>query len=195
MKNIDTFLLLLSFSLNSCGQKYKYPGPVEIRTYQIGQKVDTALFKKHSKVYFPNYLDGWTMDNIDKLPEKYAGLPIAIWLLKSDSSVALTLLNDIVLNITVSYMKEEEKEKMDKMFTDKFGAGGKEKSYEQTHPLQSWITYWHLKTWETKDAVAQIGNSNMRKPKDPAPTNLKWNLAYSDFVLEDKIISDYKNKK
>lgn len=195
MKNISTLLILLTFALASCGQKYKYPGPIEIRTFKIGDKVDTSLFKKHSDVYFPNYLDGWTMDNFDKLPEKYSGLPIAVWQLKNDSSIALTLLNDIVLNITVSYMKENEKEKFSKMFADKFGADGKEKSYEETHPLQSWITYWNLKTWETKDAIAQIGNSDMRKPKDPVPTDIRWNLAYSDFILEDKIIRDYRNKK
>lgn len=40
------------------------------------------------------------MENYDKLPEKYKELPIAIWALKSDSSIALTLLNDIVLKIT-----------------------------------------------------------------------------------------------
>jgi hypothetical protein len=195
MKNISTFLILLTLTLTSCGQKYKYPGQVEIRNFKIGDKVDTSLFKKHSDVYFPNYIDGWTMDNYDKLPEKYKGLPIAIWQLKRDSSIALTLLNNIILNITVSYMKEDEKEKFSNMFTAKFGADGESKSYEETHPLQAWITYWNLKTWETKDVIAQIGNSDMRKPHDSPPTNVRWNLAYSDFTLENKIISDYKNKK
>jgi hypothetical protein len=193
MKNITIPLLLLTFA--ACGQKYKYPGQVEIRTFKIGDKVDTSLFKKHSNVYFPNYLDGWTMDNFDKLPAKYEGLPIAVWQLKSDSGIALTLLNNIVLNITVSYMKEDEKENFSAMFTNKFGANGEERSYEEKHPLQAWITYWNLKTWETKDAVAQIGNSDMRKPKDPLPTKISWNMAFSDFVLEDKIVADYRNKK
>jgi hypothetical protein len=194
MKNISILLILSVFALTSCGQKYKYPGQLEIRTYKIGDKVDTTLFKKYGDLYFPNYLDGWTMDNIDKLPEKYKGLPIAIWQLKSDSGIALTLLNDIVLNITVSYVKEDEKEKLTKYVTEKFGTGGNQKSYEETHPLQSWITYWNLKTWETKDVIFQMGNSDMRKPKDPIPTNIHWNLAYSDFVLENKIINDYRKK-
>ncbi len=194
MKNI-LFLFFLTFAFTFCGQKYKYPGQVEIRNFKIGDKVDTSLFKKYSNVYFPNYLDGWTMENFDKLPEKYRELPIAIWQLKTDSSIALTLLNNIVLNITVSYLKKDEKEKISKMFMDKFGAEGEEKSYEETHPLQAWITYWNLKTWETKDVIAQIGNSDMRKPKDPVPTDITWNLVYSDFILENQIINDYKNRK
>jgi len=194
MKKAFTLLILLVVALTSCGQKYKYPGEVEIKNFKIGEKVDTTLFKKHGDLYFPNYLDGWTMDNFDKLPNKYKGLPIAIWQLKSDSSIALTLLNDVVLNITVSYMKEDEKEKFSKMFTDKFGADAKEKSYEENHPLQAWITYWNLKTWETKEAVAQIGNGDMRKPEDPIPKDLRWNLAYSDFILENTIINDYRKK-
>jgi hypothetical protein len=194
MKKSSTLLILLVFALTSCGQKYKYPGSLEIRTYKIGDKVDTTLFKKHGDLYFPNYLDGWTMDNFDKLPEKYNGLPIALWQLKSDSSIALTLLNDIVLNITVSYMKEAEKEKMTKYATEKFGADGNQKSYEETHPLQSWITYWDLKTWEMNDVIFQIGNSDMRKPEDPIPKDISWNLAYSDFILENKIINDFRKK-
>lgn len=182
------------FSLTSCGQKYSYPGQLEIRSYKIGDKVDTTLFKKHGDLYFPNYLDGWTMDNFDKLPKKHKGLPIALWQLKSDSSIALTLLNDIILNITVSYMKEAEKEKMTKYATEKFGADGNQKSYEETHPLQAWITYWDIKTWETKDVIFQIGNSDMRKPEDPIPADIRWNLAYSDFILENKIINDYRKK-
>jgi len=132
------------------------------------------------------------MNNFDQLPDKYKGLPIAIWQLKSDSAVALTLINDIVLNITVSYMTVDEKDSISKMLNEKFGADGKIKSYEQTHPLQSWITYWNLITWETKDVIVQIGNSDMRKPKDPEPTNMKWNLTYSDFLIENRVIDDFK---
>lgn len=195
MKNSLSLIICLTIFLTACGQKYKYPGKLEVRGYQIGQKVDTTLFKKHGDLYFPNYLDGWDYDNFDQLPEKYKGLPIAIWQLKSDSAIALTLLNDIVLNITVSYMNEDEKNELVNELNEKFGADGKEKSYEQTHPLQSWITYWNLKTWETKDVIFQIGNSDMRKPDDPEPKDMKWNLAYSDFSIENKIISDYRNKK
>jgi len=194
MKSISLFLILLTLVLTSCGQKLNYPGQLEIRTYKIGDKVDTTLFKKFGDFYFPNYLDGWTMDNSSHLPAKYKGLPIAIWQLKSDSSIALTLLNDKILNITVSYMKVEEKERLSKMIVEKFGGDGKSKSYEETHPFQSWITYWNLKTWETTDAIFQIGYSDMRKPEDPIPTDLRWNLVYSDFILESKIINDYKKK-
>jgi hypothetical protein len=188
-----TFLLAIAFT--SYAQKYNYPGEIEIRNFKIGDQVDTALYKKLGDLYFPNYLDGWTMFNFDKLPRKYSGLPIAIWELKSDSGIVLTLLNDIILNITVSYIKEDEKDQFCKMFVARFGAGGKEKLYKERHPLQAWITYWNLKTWETNDVIAQIGYSHMRMPKDPAPTTITWNLAYSDFILENKIISDYKNKK
>jgi len=195
MKNSLSLIVCLTIFLTACGLKYKNPGKLEVRDYQIGQKVDTTLFKKHGELYFPNYLDGWDYNNFDQLPEKYKGLPIAIWQLKSDSAIALTLLNDVVLNITVSYMNEDEKNDLVNEMNEKFGADGKEKSYEQTHPLQSWITYWNLKTWETKDVIFQIGNSDMRKPDDPEPKDMKWNLAYSDFSIENKIISDYRNKK
>jgi antitoxin component YwqK of YwqJK toxin-antitoxin module len=128
------------------------------------------------------------------LPEKYPGLPIEIWELKSDSGIALTLLNNIILNITVSYMTESEKDKISAMVTNKFGNDGVIKTYEETHPLQEWITYWNLKTWETSDVIFQIGSSSMRKPKDPQPLNVSWNLAYSDFKIENKIIADYKSQ-
>lgn len=194
MKNIITLLIILTTTLFSYGQKYSYPGQLEIRSYKIGDKVDTTLFIKYGELYFPNYLDGWTMNNFDKLPEKYNGLPIALWQLKSDSSIALTLLNDIILNITVAYMKEDEKEEITKYATEKFGAEGLQKSYKETHPLQTWITYWDLLTWETNDVIFQIGNSDMRKPEHPIPTDLRWNLAYSDFILENKIINDFRKK-
>lgn len=194
MKNIFTLLIILTTTLICFGQNYNYPGQIEIRGYNIGNQVDTLIFKKLGDLYFPNYLDGWTMDNFDKLPPKYYGLPIALWQQKSDSSIALTLLNDIILNITVSYMKEDEKEKMVAFATEKFGADPDLKSYEENHPLQSWITYWNLITWETNDVVFQMGNSDMRKPEHPIPTDIRWNLAYSDFVLEQKIINDFRKK-
>ncbi len=178
----------------ACGQGYKYPGQLEIRGYRIGNKVDTSLFTKQGNLYFPNYLDGWTMNNVDKLPKKYKGLPIGIWQLKNDSAIVLTLLNNVIMNITVSHMNEEEKEKLSKILVQKFGADGQQKSYQETHPLQSWITYWNLKTWETKDVIFQIGNSDMRKPNDPVPNDTRWNLAYSDFILENKIINEYNKK-
>jgi len=194
MTRILIFIFLSTLELTSFGQKYNYPGQLEIKTYKIGQKVDTTFFVNKGNLYFPNYLDGWTMDNSDQLPEKYHGLPIAIWQLKSDSSIALTLLNNVILNITVSYMTELEKEKFSTMGTNKFGNDGVVKTYQETHPLQEWITYWNLITWETPDVIFQIGNSNMRKPKDPEPINVIWNLAYSDFQIENKIIGDYKKQ-
>jgi antitoxin component YwqK of YwqJK toxin-antitoxin module len=194
MTKILTIIFISTLALTSCVQKYNYPGQLEIKTFKIGQKVDTILFVKKGNLYFPNYLNGWTMDNYDQFPEKYHGLPIAIWQLKSDSSLALTLLNNIILNITVSYMTALEKDKFSAMVTNKFGNDGVTKTYQETHPLQEWITYWNLKTWETKDVIFQIGNSNMRKPEDPEPTTGFWNLAYSDFKIENKIIDDYKKQ-
>jgi hypothetical protein len=192
MKKIALLFLISTLCLIACGQGNQYPGKLEIRGYSIGGKVDTTLFEKQGNLYFPNYLDGWTMNNVSQLPEKYKGLPISMWQLKSDSSIVLTLLKDVVMNITVSYMKADEKEKLSKILTEKFGAAGKQKSYEESHPLQSYITYWNLKTWETKDVIFQIGNSDMRMPDAPIPTDIRWNLVYSDFVLEHKIINDYK---
>jgi hypothetical protein len=189
-----TLLILIIFALTSCGQKYKYPGQLEIKTYKIGDRVDTTLFKKYQDLYFPNYLDGWTMDNVSQLPEKYYGLPIAIWQSKQDSSIALTLLNDIILNITVSYLTDAEKVQMQNMFTDKFGGKEKQKSYEQTHLLQDRITYWSLLTWETKDVIVQIGNSEMRKPNQSPRKEISWNMVYSDFLLEDKVINNFKQR-
>ncbi|WP_316785339.1 hypothetical protein [Pedobacter frigiditerrae] len=194
MKKTVILLLILTSFLMACGQGYKYPGQLEIRGYRIGNKVDTSLFTKQGNLYFPNYLDGWTMNNVDKLPKKYKGLPIGIWQLKNDSAIVLTLLNNVIMNITVSHMNEEEKEKLSKILVQKFGADGQQKSYQETHPLQSWITYWNLKTWETKDVIFQIGNSDMRKPNDPVPNDTRWNLAYSDFILENKIINEYNKK-
>lgn len=194
MTKLLTFIFISTLALTSCGQKYNYPGQLEIKTFKIGQNVDTTLFVNKGNLYFPNYLDGWTMDNYDQLPEKYHGLPIAIWQLKSDSSIALTLLKNTVLNITVSYMAALEKEKFSALAKNKFGADGITKTYEETHPLQEWITYWDLKTWETPNVILQIGNSDMRKPKDSKPTNVTWNLAYSDFKIENKIVDDYKKQ-
>ena len=194
MTKILTLIFISTWALSSCGQKFKYPGQLEIKGFKIGQVVDTTLFINKGTLYFPNYLDGWTIDNYDQLPEKYHGLPIAIWQLKSDSSIALTLLNNIVLNITISYMKELEKEKFSTMVTNKFGNEGVFKSYRESHPLQEWITYWNLTTWETSEVIVQIGNSNMRKPKDPEPTSVTWNLAYSDFKIENIIVSEYKKQ-
>lgn len=194
MKLITLLLILLIISFISCSQKHKYPGQFELKGYKIGDRVDTILFKKYEDLYFPNYLDGWTMDNVSQLPEKYHGLPIAIWQSKKDSSIALTLLNDYVLNITVSYLTDAEKVKLQTMFTDKFGADGKQKSYEETHPLQDWITYWNLITWKTNDVIVQLGNSEMRKPGQSPGKEIRWNLVYSDFLLENKVINDFKGK-
>lgn len=193
MRKIWALIFLYTYALTSYGQNYNYPGQLEIKSFKIGQKVDTTLFVKIENLYFPNYLDGWNMNNFSQLPEKYHDLPIAIWQLKRDSSIGLTLLSNIVLNITVSYMAEDEKEKFSTMASTKFGADGVIKSYQQTHPLQSWITYWHLKTWETPDVIFQIGHSHMRQPEDPEPSNISWNLAYSDFQFENRIIAEYKN--
>lgn len=173
---------------------YGYPGELEIKGFKIGQTVDTAIFNKLGDVYFPNYLDGWNYENFNQLPEKYSGLPIAFWQLKTDSTVALTLLDNIVLNITISYLNEAEKDEIVKEMDGKFGARGNMEIYEETHPLQSWITYWELITWETRDVIFQIGNKHMRKPKDAKPKDVKWNLGYSDFKIENKVISDYERK-
>ena len=71
MKNITTFLFFLTTILTSSAQQDNYPGEFEIRTYKIGDKVDINLFQKHDDLYFPNYLNGWNIENFDKLPEKY----------------------------------------------------------------------------------------------------------------------------
>lgn len=194
MKKIFILFITSISSLTVYGQNYKYPGQLGIRGYRIGQKVDTTNFKKYGNLYFPNYLDGWTVNNVNELPKKYAKLPISIWQLKSDSSVALTLLDNVIMNITISYIKKEEKEKLSNMLTEKFGADGQQKAYEQSHPLQSWITYWDLTTWETKDVIFQIGNSDMRMPNDPVPKDIRWNLVYTDFIIENKIINEYRER-
>lgn len=188
------FLIILSTVLIASAQTKNYPEKLEIRGYKIGDKVDISLYKKQGDLYFPNHLHGWTMNNVDKLPEKYKGLPVAIWKLNSDSSIVFTLLNNTIINITVSYLKEAEKEKLSKIVTERFEIDGKKKSYKETHPFQSWITYWNLKTWETNDVIFQLGTSNMRKANDPIPKNVLWNLVYSDFILENKIINNYKEK-
>lgn len=188
------FICLTVIFSPSFGQNYNDPGQLVIGGFKIGDKIDTTQFKKYDDLYFPNYLDGWTMENSSQLPDKYKGLPIAIWQSKSDSAVALTLLNDMVLNITVSYLTKVEKDSIEDKLNEKFGTDGKKKSFEQTHPFQSWITYWDLKTWETEDVIVQIGNSHMRKPKDPEPKNIRWNLVYSDFRLESEVINSYKKK-
>ncbi|MBC8051673.1 MAG: hypothetical protein H7Y13_01270 [Sphingobacteriaceae bacterium] len=192
MKSITTVLFLLTLPLLSCGQTSKYLGELELRTYKIGDKVDIKKFKKYANLAFPDHLDGWTMSNSDKLPKKYAGLPISIWQNKKDSGIALTLIDNIILKITISNIKDDEKDRITKMVSEKFGFEGKVKSYEESHPLQAWITYWNLVTWETNEAIFQIGNSDMRMPTAPIPKSMLWNLVYSDLVLESKILADYK---
>lgn len=189
------FLILILIPLYlSCSPNYKNPGKLEIRGFEIGDKVDTSLFKKYRNLYFPNHLDGWNYDNVSNLPKRYQGLPIGIWLLKADSTIALTLIEDIILKITISHISQEEKENLEKEMNFKFGGEGKNQKYEESHPLQSWVTYWNLKTWETSDVIFQMGTADMRKPKDPEPNEYKWNLVYSDLKLEDKIIEKYKKK-
>src|SRR5882724_7793934 len=111
MKTWILMVTLLITKLNALSQAYKSPGELEFRSFKIGDEVNTTLFKKYRDVCFPNYLDGWTMKNVEELPAKYKGLPIAIWQLKSDSSIALTLCKEVVLNITISYITDEEKKK------------------------------------------------------------------------------------
>ena len=179
---------------NSFTPVYKYPGNLKFRSFQIGEKVDTSEFKKRGNLYFPNYLDGWTTQNYSQLPDEYNGLPIAIWQSKHDSTINLTLLNNIILKITVSYMTNDEKQKVSKMLTKKFGTDGKITAYEELNPLQEYVTYWNLKTWETKDVIVQIGNYDMKKSTDTRTTDAKWSLVYTDLLLESKIINDYKKK-
>lgn len=173
---------------------YKYPGNLKFRSFQIGEKVDTNEFKKRGNLYFPNYLDGWTTENYNQLPDEYKDLPVAIWQLKHDSTINLTLLNNIILKITISYMTNDEKQRVSKMLTRKFGNDGKITAYEELHPLQEYVTYWNLKTWETKDVIVQIGNYDMRKPTDIKRNYAKWSLVYTDFLLEGKIINNYRKK-
>lgn len=194
MRTIAILSILLFFAVTSCGQNDPYPGQFTIKTHQIGDRVDTTLFSKIQDLYLPNHLDGWTMANVSQLPEKYAGLPIAIWQSKQDSSIALTLLDNVVLNISVSFLTDAEKVEMQNMFASKFGRKAKQKSYEETHPLQDWITYWNLLTWETKDVIVQIGNSEMRKPNQSPRKEIRWNMVYSDFLLEEKAIDEFKQK-
>ena len=135
MRNITTIIFFLIFALTTYGQKYQYPGPLEFKNFKIGQKIDTTLFKKYNNDHFPNYLNGWKIEN-ENQREKYIGLPIATWIQKSDSSIALTLLNDKVLSIIVSYITETEKNKITSKLIQKLGADGVQELYEETHPLQ-----------------------------------------------------------
>jgi len=93
-----SFLVVAIFTLTlgSYGQKYKYPGPLQIRDYKIGDKVDTSLFIKYEHMYLPNFLDGWTMDNYVQTPEyegllRYQGYPVAVWKMKKDTNIVMTL--------------------------------------------------------------------------------------------------------
>jgi hypothetical protein len=194
MKYILHLSIFLSISLTACGQNYTNPDSLEFDTFEIGDKVDITLFSMYKELYFPNYLDGWTMENVTQLPSKYKGLPIAIWSLKSNSNIVLTLLDNRILNITQSNLTIDEKIAISKSMVEKFGDNPKKKSYEESHPLQAWITYWELETWETKDIIVQIGNSDMRMPNDSKPKEIRWNLVYSNFILENKIIEEYKKK-
>src|SRR5436190_1157766 len=46
----------------------------------------------------------------------------------------------------------------------------------------------------TKDFPLQFGNSEMRKPNQSPRKEIRWNLVYSDFLLENKVINDFKEK-
>lgn len=186
------YILLLLFCVTTYSQNYVYPGQLEIRKFKIGDHVDKKQFTKLEDLYFPNYLDGGTMQNTAELPEKYEGLPIAMWQLKNDENIVLTLLDNVILNIVVSNIEDKERKEIIEMITKKFGGEGKNNSYQETHPLQSYITFWNLYTWETKDVIFQIGTSIMRSPNESIPNDLKSNLVYSDFILEKQIIDTYK---
>ena len=188
------FIFVLLTSTVFAQEANQYPGVFSFRGHKIGNQVDTTLFTKLENLYFPNYLDGWNYDNCSSLPNKYKGLPIAIWQSKTDSSIVLTLLNNIVINVTVSFMSDSEKGQIAKELNDKFGFEGKVNSYQQPHPLQAYVTYWDLITWKTSDVIVQIGHSNMRMPNESEPKVIKWNMVYSDFILENQIIRDYKKK-
>ena len=189
------FLFFCSLVLRTVNaQESTYPGTFDFKSYRIGQRIDTSSFTKFKELYFPNHLDGWNYDNITRLPKKYEGLPIAIWQSKSDSSVALTLLEDRILNIIISFLSESEKSEIVQELNTRFHSKMKFDSYEQEHPLQSWITYWNLETWETRNVIVQIGNSDMRMPNQPEPEEKSWNLVYSDFKIESQIIEEYKNR-
>lgn len=193
-KNIVIFFSLFLFCFVSFAQEFMCSGELSIRGYSIGNKVDTNLFDKLGDLYFPNYLDGWTMDNFDKLPEKYKGLPVAIWKHKTDSDVALTLLNNTVLNITISNIQEKERDSLSGVFFGEFGIKGIQKEYKEFNLLQNYITYWSLLTWEIDSVIIQIGTISMRKPNGKIPTKVFWNLVYSDFKLESIIIDTYCRK-
>jgi len=103
MRKILTFLFISTFALTSCAQKSNYPGQLEIKGFKIGQEVDTTLFIKKGNIYFPNYLDGWTMDNYDQLPEKYHGLKIAIFSPSLSGDLGIYTLNgQLILKENVS---------------------------------------------------------------------------------------------
>ena len=185
-------IMMLALVITACSQSNKIIEPLQFRGFKIGDKVDTALYKKIGDLsYFPNYLDG----NADELPSQYKGLPIATWQSKKDSSIMLTLLKDIVFKIIISYLSDEEKNQIPKTLTEKFGFDGVNKSYQEKHPLQSYIAFWDLKTWETKDVIVQIGNGDLRLPDEPKPIKATWNLVYTDLLLEKKIITDFKSKQ
>jgi hypothetical protein len=195
---MKTLLILLTLVFACALSAHSQPNAnfdtLKFRGFKIGDKVDTTLYAKYGDVYFPNYLDQRTLQ-LNELPEQYKGLPIAIWQLKKDSSIALTLLNDIILKITVSYIQVEEKDRIEKMLTEKFGFDGVNKSYQEKHPFQSYITFWDLKTWETKDIIVQIGYGDLRLPEESRSTKLIWNLVYTNLLLEKKIINDFKAKR
>jgi len=195
MKSLPLFLIIIfTFVITAYSQTSKNPAPLQFKGFKIGDTVDTTLYKKYGELYFPNYLNGWTMNNVDRLPDQYKGLPIAIWQLKKDSSIALTLLKNTILKITISYIPDQEKNEIEKMITEKLGFEGVERSYQETHPLQSYITFWDLKTWETKDVIVQIGYGDLRSPNDPKPIRPKFNLVYTNLFLENKIINDFRSR-
>lgn len=170
------------------------PGPMTFRGYSIGQKVDTTLFENMRTAHMPRYMNGWTMSNYDALEPPYDGLPIALWVLKSDSSIALTLLNDVVLSIVLNKVSDAERKDLTTMLDERFGTPAIVTTPEETHPFQAWITFWTLHTWETKDVVVQIGNAIMRKREDPIERPKAWNLSYFDAKQEREIIERYKHR-
>ena len=93
--------------------------------------------KSHEDAYLRNLDQGvWQKKKLETKKQ--------IWQFKNDSSIVLTLLENTILNITVSFMKPIEKDSISKIASDKFGVDGILKAYEENHPLQSYITYWNL---------------------------------------------------
>jgi hypothetical protein len=177
------------------GSQYNEPDDLVFSGYTIGQEVDTNVYVKSYDLYFPNYLDGFNLSNFERLPKDLSDLPIAIWQWKVDSNVTPNLIGNKVMKVIISGYTDQQKDSLITALTRVFNGEPEHKKYDQTHPLQPYVTAREHYTWDTDNVIVQIGSGYLKHTKEPYKTVRTWNLIYSDFRKEKQMIAEFRQAK